>query len=387
MSAITKVHHGEETITSSNPTSDDIVVGLSADIAIDNCAIVATTRMNDDTGGSRAKRHALRLELGTSGSNVVITWTRHEATFADDVVLNWSVIEFDSNSLGADGIEHGTHTMGTTDASDDIALVGTFTPGNSLLFISSMTDANAYNTQADHRAVFDSTGDNIVLKRFTAPGTNDIQIAYFAVELKATDVDVEHGDSAFTNNGTQAIDPVTLADSVVYSTGATRGNSSGGRFHSAVKFNSNSQIRFDDQDLGSDVEQEITWTVIEFLTSVNVDQGEHTIADADPSDPVPLGASRTRDRTVDFQGHSWRHCGFCTDTASDTNVQSGFMTHELDGTTTSSNVVITRDASSKAFDVTYNVVELPTAAPAPSGQPAARRGSGIPGMRQVPGVW
>ena len=369
MSAVTKVHQGEETIQSGDGASGEIVVGLSSGITFANCSIDASSRINDTS--SRAFRHLFRLELGTSGSNTVINWTRNTGADAADVVLNWYVIEWDSASLGTDGIERGTHTKATDDTSDTVALTGTFAPANSLLFVSSETTDFDYpqqsnGTGASHIVAFDGTGANVVITCEGNPGTGDIEVSWEAVELKSADLSAQHGSTSFTDSGTQSITSVTtLADCVMLCTGAFGGNSSAARWVSRGEMDSASQISFDTSTIGSPVQATFGWTVAEWLSSVTVSRGVHTVPANDGAETVSLsGAPLTRDRTAAMMGHSWWPNAYATSTDTDSNTKhDAFYTRGLDGTTTTSNLEIDRyfNASSQAFEVHYNVVEFPAA--------------------------
>ena len=351
MPTVNSIQTGSLTIEAGDGTTVDVTI---TSVTQANSIVLHSERNNDNS--SRLFRHGFQAAL-TSGTN--LRFTRDDASFATDVIIEWSVIEFDAGEFQS--IQTGTvnATADPTDTTITAVTVADTVPIVDGVIIS----ANAH-TSAKHNAVASITSTTNFRLDFTAtPATDDYHATYQILEFNSDDVTIQTGEVALSSSegsDTATITSVDTAKTMVLN-GGLRGGNFGhiSRTFARVKLTDATTVDVARSTAGSTLAMDVGYAVVEFDDHTEVEGGEATIPDGGSSvNPTftELGAD-----SVPFYC-DWRINGYPSANIDVVDAyRSAFASIAL--SSPPDDIVLERVGTSRALEIGWFVADFTSGAP------------------------
>ena len=196
---VSSIQSGSQAIDSGDGLTVNIAI-TSVDLSRSIVMITQSNAANEE----RIKRHIFRADLSTS-TNVRLI--RHESRFAKDVIVEWTVVEFDTGVI--ENIQSGS--VDRTSAVQNTAITAVDLE-KSFVVTSLTTNLSENLTSAPATASLSST-TNLVLESATAPTSGQSFYNYQVVEFLSTaGVDIQQVSSTGVGYAGTDVQTITAVD-------------------------------------------------------------------------------------------------------------------------------------------------------------------------------
>ena len=386
MPEVLNIYRGTESVTAAKGAS--FVISLGAEVDQDSSVVLASSSI--PSGTSRDFRHVVSTELeasvgATAGTYDQIRVRRNSAASAVTFDLEWTVIEFDPASLGANGVTSGrttgfsaggtiSETIAVSDIDSAVCIVSWNTSSFSLAF-----------SDGSVRAEITSTTNLDLIASGTFAGT--MEVAWQVIDFDTADVAVQRGtvsvaaaSGTTTATGTDTLGTaVDLGASLLVGNGANFpavSSASAMRWAAGLELTDTTTVTAYLGGYGSESASKtlvMGYEVAEFLDGATVQAGTLAFGSGDSSKTTStFSPALDADRTVAWPVHP--NLGN-VDTNSTNPGGTGAVSFRqaLNITTDVDSLTAYRNVTGVAVDLTrWQVIEFASSAPAtPSGTLAA----------------
>lgn len=237
---VKSIQTGVETITSADGTSHDITISA---VTVANSIVMYTNR--NGNGSTYRVTRSLFLPSLTSTTN--LNFERYDASGASDMIICWTVIEFDSGVLNVDVI---TGEVAKSSTTDDVTITAV-TLAQTFALLHMKTDLTQLDDPSAVTGYFTST-TNFRTETGDPSGTGDCTAGYQIVEFaNASDIEVQGGTISLTSGQDTNTDTITAVDlnkSFLLHMGASSGAVFNGlsRLQTRFKFNNTTTVELSD---------------------------------------------------------------------------------------------------------------------------------------------
>ena len=270
---VASIQSGAETIASGDGTSHDVTI---TSVTTANSIVMYSSRCAA-SGSVRQKRH--RFIASLTGSTT-LNFSRHESSFASDVIVEWTVVEFDSGVLN----NLQTGTVDRTAANDDTTITAVDL-AKTFVISHLKTDQNDLSAAVTCYAELTST-TNLRLASDSTPGTGDSVIGYQVVEFASdADVTVQGGTilvSSGSESNTDTITSVDTSKTFIINSGTSTSQTSSpqARNQARLKLTNSTTVTADRTTVGSETDMTIGYFAVELEGSGHaVESFDVTITD------------------------------------------------------------------------------------------------------------
>jgi len=196
---VSSIQSGSQAIASGDGLTINIAI-----TAVDLSRSIVMITQSNAANETRSKRHLFRADLSTS-TNVRLI--RHESSFAKDVIVEWTVVEFDTGviqNIQSGSVDRTNAVQNTTLTAVDL--------GKSFVVTSLTTNLSILSTSVPATASLSST-TNLVLESATAPTSGQSFYNYQVVEFLSTaGVDIQQVSSTVVADAGTNVQTITAVD-------------------------------------------------------------------------------------------------------------------------------------------------------------------------------
>jgi len=346
------VESGSATITSASGTTISVSLGQTVTKARTLCWY--SLRGGNTSAITRPRRHKFRTQISSDGTK--IEFIRLEAASAEDVILDWTVVELATGVLKS--LQEVTLQSSTSSATVNSTITAV-DPERTVLLVSESYDATTEADQDVAATYALTTPTNIQAVAAAVSGTTGQNTAHIFVAEFNGGVRVQRGiedlgADAAGYNSTYAIRSIGDNPAIVGGLGLRGGSFSVGRNTSMVSLENSTSIRIQRTDIGTRIAGAQAWQVIEILDRERtVQQGTISFASGDASQNptfTALGTSATM-----FDMFSGRPNSFNSDTTDVTREDQYHFSAALGAD--EDDVLAQRVNALRAFSLFYNVFD------------------------------
>ena len=196
---VSSIQSGSQSIASGDGLTINIAI-----TAVDLSRSIVMITQSNAAKETRIKRHIFRADLSTS-TNVRLI--RHDSNYAKDVIVEWTVVEFDTGVI--ENIQSGS--VDRTSAVQNTAITAVDLE-KSFVVTSLTTNLSDLPTSAPATASLSST-TNLVLESATAPTSGQSFYNYQVVEFLSTaGVDIQQVSSTVVGDAGTDVQTITAVD-------------------------------------------------------------------------------------------------------------------------------------------------------------------------------
>ena len=257
------IQSGSKTIVAADGTTVNVAI---SSVTTANSIVMYTSRNADAT--SRLQRHTFIASLSSSTN---IQFVRAESAFASDVIVEWTVVEFDSGVLNS--LQTGTSTR--TSATTDVSITAVDTSKSFVIAHLKTVQTTNLEFVTCKATLVQTTdpGDTLRLASYGTPAAGESVIGYQVVEFASdADVTVQAGEItvASTNeSNTATITAVDLTKAFIIHGGTytSQGTTPMSRNMSRFKFTDASTVQLDRTTSGTTFDLTSSYYVVELQGS------------------------------------------------------------------------------------------------------------------------